>query len=203
MIAKTDFRDLEKFGKSVLQNEIQAMQALRKELDYQVLQAALNLILSCEGMILIAGSGTSSTIARRLAHTLTCSNLPAYFLDPGQCIHGYSAILRNRDILINFSRGGETDEVNFLAEVAREKGAIVISILENDKSTLANLSDIAITASVCLENESIETIPLSHTIIQAAVGDILCAAINQIKEFDPEEFIKFHPGGAVGKQNNH
>jgi arabinose-5-phosphate isomerase len=200
MKTKFNIGDLMALGSGVLQNEIRAMSAVRKELNYEILEKALHVLLNCEGIVLIAGAGTSSTIARRFAHTLTCSNLASYFLDPGQCIHGYSAIIRKQDILFNFSRGGETDEVNFLTEVAKEKGSFVISILEDEDSTLAKLSDIIIPASVDSKNESIKTIPLSHTIIQAAVSDILCAAINQIKAFDPEEFIKFHPGGAVGKQ---
>ena len=150
----------------------------------------------------ITGAGTSSTIARRLAHTLTCSGVPTFFLDAGQSIHGYSAIMSERDILIGFSRGGETDEINFLARVARKKNIPTIGILEDPNSTFAELCDIVLVGAVKKENEPIDTIPLSNTIIQAALGDILCAAVNLKRGFKPKKFGEYHPGGAVGKRLN-
>jgi len=192
--------NLELLGNKLLGKEIKALTDLKNSLDYQSMQEALNLLLDCEGVVLITGSGTSSTIARRLAHIFTCSGIPSYFLDAGQSQHGYSAIITSRDILIGFSRGGETNEVNFLARIAKKKGAKVISILENTKSTFANLSDIILVGAVRAENEPLDTIPLSNTLVQAAVGDVLCAAINSINGFDPKDFGEFHPGGAVGKR---
>ena len=191
---------MEQIGNDVLEKEIEAMKDLKNGLDFQSLQEVYKLLMNCKGVVLITGSGTSSTIARRLAHTFTCSGIPSYFLDSGQCQHGYSAIITGKDILIGFSRGGETDEVNFLARIAKKKGAKVIGILENTKSTFANLSDIYLEGAVKAENEPLNTIPLSNTIVQAAVGDILCAAINRNKGFIPKDFGEFHPGGAVGKR---
>jgi len=187
-------------GNELLDKEIQALSDLKESIDYKKMQEALTLILDCEGVVLITGCGTSSTIARRLAHTFTCSGLPSYFLDSGQCQHGYSAIITDRDVLIAFSRGGESDEVNFLFRLARKKGTKVIGILENTESTLANLCDIILVGAVKTENEPIDTIPLSNTLVQAALGDILCAAIHRVKGFDPKDFGKLHPGGAVGKR---
>jgi len=194
------FDNLELSGNEVLENEIKALTDLKNSLDYQSMQEALNLLLDCKGVVLITGSGTSSTIARRLAHIFTCSGIPSYFLDAGQSQHGYSAIVTSRDILIGFSRGGETNEVNFLARIAKKKGAKVISILENTESTFAKLSDIVLVGAVKAENEPLDTIPLSNTLVQAAVGDVLCAGINHIKGFSQKDFVDLHPGGAVGKR---
>ena len=195
-----EIENIELLGSDLLDKEIRALTELKNSLNYENLKKALILILECQGVVLVTGSGTSSTIARRLAHTFTCSGIPSYFLDSGQSLHGYSAIITGRDILIGFSRGGETDEVNFVARVAKKKGAKVIGILENTESTLANLSDIVLMGAVKPENEPINTIPLSNTLVQAAIGDVLCAAINRIKGFNLEEFGKLHPGGAVGKR---
>jgi len=192
--------DIKAFGNHLLEKDMRAFQELKDSLDFDAIQKALDIILACEGHILVTGSGTSSTIARRLAHTLTCSGVPSYFLDAGQSIHGYSAIITDKDVLIGFSRGGETDEVNFVAKIARKRGAKVISILENPQSTFAKLSDLILHGAVRPENEPINTIPLANTLVQAALGDILCGYINILKGFDPDEFGKFHPGGAVGKR---
>jgi len=195
-----ELEDIALSSKQLLDKEIKSLTELKESIDCEKLKTALLCIMKCEGVVQVTGSGTSSSIARRLAHTFTCSGVPAYFLDSGQCQHGYSSIIRQRDVLIAISRGGETDEVNFLAQIAKNKGAKIISILEDINSTLGKLSNIILVGAVNRENEPINTIPLSSTIVQAALGDILCAAINRIQDFSPEEFVKFHPGGAVGKR---
>jgi arabinose-5-phosphate isomerase len=199
-LLQAEIEQIASTSQQLLEKEIRALTELKNSINCGKLEEALVRLLNCAGIVLVTGSGTSSSIARRLAHTLTCSGLPAYFLDSGQSQHGYSAIIRQRDVLIAISRGGETDEVNFLAGIAKNKGAKVISILENSQSALGKLSDVILVGAVKKENEPINTIPLASTIVQAAVGDILCAAINRINNFKIEDFVKFHPGGAVGKR---
>lgn len=199
-LLRDELANLALSGEQLLDKEIKALTELKKSLDFEKLSAALACIMQCEGVILVTGSGTSSSIARRMAHVFTCSGVSTFFLDSGQCQHGYSSIIRQQDVLIAISRGGETDEVNFLAQVAKNKGAKIVGIIENTHSSLSRLCDMILVAAVARENETIKTIPLSSTLAQAAVGDILCAAINRIHDFSPEEFVKFHPGGAVGKR---
>ena len=122
------------------------------------------------------------------------------FLDAGQAQHGYSAIVSVRDVLIAFSRGGETDEVNYVLRIARKRGAKVIGIMEKGGSTMAELSDVVLCARVAPENDAVDVIPLASTLAHAAVGDVLCAAVLTIQGFDDQEFAKLHPGGAVGKR---
>ena len=196
----TEIEDILLVCNDVIKKDIDALNDLKSFIDPKNLQKVYKIIMNCQGVVLITGSGTSSTIARRLAHIFTCSGVPSYFLDAGQSQHGYSAIVTEKDVLIGFSRGGETDEVNFLARIAKKKGAKVISILENAKSTFATLSDVYLVGAVKPDNEPIDTVPLTNTIVQAALGDILCAAINKNKGFCPKDFGEFHPGGAVGKR---
>ena len=121
----TNFPDLpEDFisqNNHMLDSEIRALTNIKEQLDHRQIQAALQAILSCSGRIYITGSGTSSTVARRMAHTFTCSGAPSMYLDSGQCQHGYSALLQPDDVLIAISRGGETDEINFLWQVGQSQ----------------------------------------------------------------------------------
>lgn len=188
------------FGQDLLEKEIHAIQELKDHLNQRDLQSALQAMVCCTGTIMVTGSGTSGAIARRLAHLLTCSGKPAIFLDPGQCQHGYSAIIRPTDLIVAFSRGGETDELNYLLQVAQKKGAKVLGILENLSSSMAELCDAILPAPVAKENETIDLIPLSSTLVHAALGDILTAALFRISSITPQEFQQVHPGGAVGKR---
>ena len=200
-MSKADYAsDFKRVANETLEKERGALKALAGRLDWQGLEKALELLLTCDGMLWITGAGTSGSIARRLAHILTCSGAPAVYLDPGQSGHGYSGIIRTSDVLVAFSRGGETDEVNHLLTVGRRRGARTISILETEHSTLAGLSDVSINCSIPAEYDAEGFIPMSSTLAQAAIGDMLCAGVLQARGFSDHEFGLLHPGGAVGKR---
>lgn len=186
----------------ILDQEIQALEGLRGQLDPALLHKAVEMILGCGGMVMTIAAGTSGSIARRLAHVLTCSGAPALFLDPGQTQHGYSGVISKRDLLIAFSRGGETDEVNHALRIAKDRGAASIGILEESNSTMAELCDVTLTARVADKHNAVGVIPLASTLAHAAVGDILCAGVLSARVHEDKEFAALHPGGAVGKRFN-
>jgi D-arabinose 5-phosphate isomerase GutQ len=187
-------------AEGLLTQEARALEELKDQLDPQALCEALQIILDCQGMVMVVGAGTSSSIARRLAHLLTCSGKPSVFLDPGQAQHGYSGIVSGRDVIIAFSRGGETDEVNHVLRIAKARGAKAIGIMQQVHSTMGALSDLVLRAPVAPENDAVDVIPLASTLVHAAVGDVLCAAVLSLRGLDKQEFAALHPGGAVGKR---
>ncbi len=187
-------------AKALLDQEVRALTGLQDQLAGLPLARAVEAILACQGMVMITGAGTSSSIARRMAHVLTCSGVPAIFLDAGQAQHGYGAVVTARDLVIAFSRGGETDEVNALLRVARSVGARLLSISENPDSTMASLSDLTLTVRIAAQDDALGPIPLASTLVHAALADVLCAAVLKHKGFDPARFAEVHPGGAVGKR---
>ncbi len=189
-------------ARTILTQESNAIQSLVEQLNGEALQLAMNFILNCGRLVMVVGSGTSSSIARRLAHVLTCSGVPAIYLDSGQAQHGYSAIICDEDVLIAFSRGGETDEINYLLQLARKKNAKTIGILDNTSSTMAGLCDVVLGASVRKEYDAVGVIPLASTLAHAAMGDVLCAAVIRTRGINEEDFAELHPGGAVGKKLN-
>jgi len=130
-------------GRAALAAESAAIAALQEQLDESFVQA-VDTILSCQGHVLVSGAGTSSAVARRLAHLLTCVGAPALYLDAGQSAHGSAAAVMAKDIVFAISKGGETDELNNLVRVAREKEAKVISLTESKQSSMARLSDVVL-----------------------------------------------------------
>jgi 4-nitrophenyl phosphatase len=191
--------DIRTLANQILSQEIGALEDLRAQLDYTALEKALDLILDTTGVILVVGAGTSSSIARRLAHILTCAGGRAIFLDPGQSQHGYSMLISAGDVVIAFSRGGETAEVNHVLKIAEQQGANTIGIMEAMPSTMASYCDIALQGQVSHVNDAGGVIPLASTLVQAAIGDILCAGLSEARGLPDDEFGRFHPGGAVGK----
>ena len=185
-------------AQKILGQETNALRKLADHLDYNALNRAIAYLLDVTGNTLVVGAGTSSSIARRLAHVLTCSGGRAVFLDPGQSQHGYSALISEQDLVIAFSRGGETREVNHVLEIARQRGAKIIGILEANPSTMASRCDVVLEGLVEEENNACGVIPLASTMVQAAIGDILCAALLEARGIPESEFGQYHPGGAVG-----
>jgi 4-nitrophenyl phosphatase len=184
----------------VLAQESSALAELAIQLNPDAMSRAVEAILTCEGRVLVTGAGTSSSLARRLAHLLTCSGAPAVYVDAGQSQHGYSAIVTEHDVLIAFSRGGETADIIFLLSIAAERGATRIGVLEDLQSSMAKLCDEVLPARVSRENDAGGIIPLASTLAQAAVGDILCAAVLEVRGYSDVQFGRLHPGGAVGER---
>jgi 4-nitrophenyl phosphatase len=192
--------DVRTLAKRVLTQEIGALEDLRAQLDYTALENAIELILDTKGIILVVGAGTSSSIARRLAHVLTCFGGRAVFLDPGQSQHGYSMLISSEDVVIAFSRGGETAEVNHVLKIANQRGAKIIGIMEDMNSTMASHCDVALQGQVSQANDTGGVIPLASTMVQAAIGDILGAGLSEARGLPDDEFGRYHPGGAVGQR---
>jgi 4-nitrophenyl phosphatase len=192
--------ELEALVDQVLCQEAGAIASLPDQLDPDSLREALDLILGCQGMVMAVGAGTSSAIARRWAHLLTYAGAPATYLDSGQAQHGYSGILTQRDIVVAFSRGGETDAVNDLLSVAKRRGCHVIGVTERMDSTLAQLCDVRLDAGVAPEHEATDVLPLATSLAHAAVGDALCAAVQSVRNLPAQELAELYPGGAVGRR---
>jgi 4-nitrophenyl phosphatase len=198
MHTSNSLKATKRLAEKILAQESRALTALKDHLDYTALSKALGMILETTGTTLVVGAGTSSSIARRLAHVLTCSGGRAVFIDPGQAQHGYSALISPDDLIIAFSRGGETQEVNHVLHIARQRGSKTIGILEDGASTMGSLCDVLLVGGVSPENDVGGVIPLASTLVHAAIGDILCAGLLEARGIPESEFGRFHPGGAVG-----
>ena len=133
--------DILTIARETIRRESASVAALCEQLDENFVQAAETL-LRCPSHVLVGGSGTSRAVGERLAHLLSCCGTPALFIHPGDSQHGLSGAVRPGDVLFLLSKGGETNEVNFLAKHAKKVGATVIGLMEKTDSTLGHLSDI-------------------------------------------------------------
>lgn len=160
--------------------------------------AAAEMLLSCQGHVLVAGSGTSHSVGARLAHLLSCCGTPALFIHPGDSQHGLSGALTGRDVLIALSKGGETTEVNFLAGIARQRGARVIALTEKPDSTLGRQADLILRITAPPDADPFGMIATGSSLVNCAFGDALCVVLLHMRGYTREQFGATHPGGAVG-----
>jgi D-arabinose 5-phosphate isomerase GutQ len=188
-----------KMAADAVELESIAIASLAKQLKSSLAQAAY-MMLKCNGHIIVSGSGTSHAVALRFAHLLSCSGTPALFLHPGDSQHGAAGAVRNEDVLVALSKGGETVEVNFLASVAKERGAKVIGITEKPASTLGILCDLVLEIKAPEGVDPYGMIATGSSLFNSAFCDALCVVLLNLRGYSEEQFGKTHPGGAVGQK---
>jgi len=186
-------------AKKVIEDESAAVLTLVEQINSNFVDA-VRLMLDCQGHILVAGAGTSHSVARRLAHLLSCCGTPALLIDVGDSQHGLSGAVTKRDVLIALSKGGQTKEVITLAKVAKERGAKLIALTEKPDSELSNISDVVLQVVAPPDVDPYGMVATGSSLVNAAIGDALCVVLLNMKGYSVEEFGETHPGGAVGKK---
>lgn len=189
--------DIIAIASQVIRQEGAAVITLLDQLDENFVRAAETL-LACQGHVLVAGSGTSHPVGARLAHLLSCCGTPALFIHPGDSQHGLSGAVTNKDILIAISKGGETLEVNYLARIARQRGATLIALTEKPDSTLGKLSHIVLKVVAPPDVDPYGMIATGSSLVNSAFCDALCVVMLNLRGYSKEQFSETHPGGAVG-----
>lgn len=150
-----------------------------------------------------SGCGHTGIACRHFAHLMCCIERPARFISPAEAVHGGLGYLKQGDVLLLASRGGKTDELMPIADVAKQKGVTLIGVTENTASPLAELSDIVLAIAVTRECDIHNCQGTTSFAVTSAVFDALQAAVLEETGFERDDFALIHPGGAVGKRLNH
>lgn len=186
-------------GRQVLNIEAAAVQALSSRLDDSFLHA-LDLILRCEGRVIVSGMGKSGHIARKIAATMSSTGTPAYFVHPGEASHGDLGMVVAEDVFIALSYSGESQELMTIVPILKRQGAKLISITGFPSSSLARVADVHLNAAVDKEACPMGLAPTTSTTATLALGDALAVALLDAKGFSAEDFARSHPGGSLGRR---
>jgi arabinose-5-phosphate isomerase len=186
-------------GRQVLDIEAAAVQSLSTRLDDHFLQA-LDLILRCEGRVIVSGMGKSGHIARKIAATMSSTGTPAYFVHPGEASHGDLGMVTSEDVFIGLSYSGESEELMTIVPILKRQGAKLISMTGNPASSLARVADVHLNAAVDKEACPMGLAPTTSTTASLALGDALAVALLDAKGFSAEDFARSHPGGSLGRR---
>ena len=143
--------------------------------------------------------GKSGLIGRKIAATLTSTGTPSYFLHPAESTHGDSGIITRNDVVIAISNSGETQELLNLLPLIKRFGVQMIGMTGKMNSTLANASDVTLDISVEREACPLNKAPTASTTATLAMGDALAVCLLEKRGFSEEDFLIFHPSGALGK----
>ena len=157
-------------------------------------------IIQSSGRVVVCGIGKSAIVAQKITATLNSTGSPALFLHAADAIHGDLGMIQPADFVICLSKSGETPEIRVLAPLVKNFGNPLVAITANRQSTLAKLADYLLYTPIEKEADPNNLAPTSSTTAQMALGDALAVALLSHKGFGTQDFAKFHPGGALGKQ---
>jgi arabinose-5-phosphate isomerase len=160
----------------------------------------VNAILNSKGKLIVAGVGKSGLIGRKIAATLASTGTPSFFLHPGEAFHGDLGMVEPNDLVILISYSGETDEVLKIIPFLKWNKNTIISITGNPNSTIAKNSDYHLNVCITREACPLELAPTSSTTVTLVMGDALAVALMEARQFQHEDFARFHPGGSLGRK---
>ncbi len=183
----------------VLKIEAQGILHLAKKLD-AAFETLVHDICASPGRVVISGIGKSGLIGRKIAATLSSTGTNAMFLHPVEAVHGDLGMVSPHDVFIAISNSGETSELNQLLPVIRDIGCRLAGFTGNPLSTMARYCDLVIDTGVEKEACPFNMTPTCSTTAQLAMGDALAIVLIEKKKFKKSDFMKSHPGGALGQR---
>ncbi|EAI5466201.1 KpsF/GutQ family sugar-phosphate isomerase [Campylobacter lari] len=191
--------DAIKIAKEVFEIESKTILDLCDNLD-ENFSKTIDLILSIKGRCVVSGMGKSGHIGAKIAATLASTGTPSFFMHPGEALHGDLGMLTSEDVLLAISNSGETEEVLKLIPVIKKRKIPLIVMAGNQNSTLAKQADIFINIAVKKEACPLQLAPTSSTTATLAMGDAIAVALMRARNFRPDDFALFHPGGSLGRK---
>ncbi|MFC3533407.1 KpsF/GutQ family sugar-phosphate isomerase [Vogesella facilis] len=186
-------------AREVLHTEADAIIALSDRLGDDFL-AAVELVLQCQGRVVVTGIGKSGHIGNKIAATLASTGTPSFFMHPAEAAHGDLGMITERDIMLALSNSGESAEVVALLPAVKRKGIPIISLTGRPQSTLARESTVHLDAAVEKEACTLGLAPTTSTTAALALGDALAVTLLDARNFKPEDFALSHPGGSLGRR---
>ncbi|WP_316737069.1 KpsF/GutQ family sugar-phosphate isomerase [Pedobacter aquatilis] len=161
---------------------------------------AVTSILKCKGRVIITGIGKSAIIAQKIVATFNSTGTPAIFMHAADAIHGDLGMIQIDDIIICISKSGNTPEIKVLAPLLKSAGNILIGMVGELNSFLAQQADLILNTSVEKEACPHNLAPTTSTTAQLVMGDALAICLLEHREFNEQDFAKYHPGGSLGKK---
>jgi arabinose-5-phosphate isomerase len=183
----------------VLRLEIQAISNLQIRIG-AAFDRAIDLILACQGMVVVTGMGKAGLVGQKISATLASTGTPSLFLHPAEAQHGDLGRLRRQDLLLALSNSGETQEIKAMIPAARRLGTPLVAVTESANSTLGRHADCVLELGPVPEACPLGLAPTASTSAMLALGDALAMVVLEERGFSKEDYARFHPAGSLGRR---
>lgn len=190
---------MKEIAKRVFDTEIESLRFVADAIDDEF-NRVVDAILAATGKLIVIGIGKSGIIGKKIAATLASTGTPSFFLHPGEAFHGDLGMVGADDMIVLISYSGETDEVLKLIPFLSWNKNIIIGITGNPNSTVAKNSHYHLNINIKQEACPLALAPTSSTTAALVMGDALAVALMESRQFQQEDFARFHPGGSLGRK---
>lgn len=187
------------YATQCIREEAEATLNLINQLD-ENFDKAVSLMLHCTGKVIVTGVGKSGNIGAKIAATLSSTGTPAFFVNPLDVYHGDLGVMTKDDVVLALSNSGQTDELLRFIPMVLHMNIPIIGMSANPNSLLAKYSSAHLKVWVEKEACPLNLAPTSSTTAALVMGDALAIALMRVRNFKPQDFAQFHPGGELGKR---
>ncbi len=182
-----------------IKDEAKAVSDLIPQID-ESFDRAVELIFNCRGKVIVTGVGKSGHIGAKIAATLSSTGTPSFFINPLDVFHGDLGVMTQDDVVLAISNSGQTDELLRFIPMVLHMNVPIIGMSGNADSLLAKYSTVHLNVRVEKEACPLNLAPTSSTTAVLVMGDALAIALMELRNFKPQDFAQFHPGGELGKR---
>lgn len=138
--------DMEGSLRGILSNKMEELRQTVAMIDREKLKKILDVINNAD-TVLMAAVGNTIPVAMDGAYKLNQIGIRAMSTPIWETELGYSYNLTDKDIVVAISNSGESTGVIQILEAAKSRGAVAISITNNARSSVAELSTYHITTA--------------------------------------------------------
>lgn len=191
--------DTIKMAKDLFDSEIKELQRVRDKIDENI-EKVVELILNSKGKVVITGIGKSGLIGKKIASTLASTGTHAIFMNSAEGLHGDLGMICPEDVVIGISNSGNSEEVLSLLPSIKRIGASIVAMTGNANSPLGRAAQYILNIGIDREGCPLNLAPMSSATSTLVMGDALAAILIQKRNFKPENFAVYHPGGTLGRR---
>lgn len=191
--------DIEKVSKDIFDIQINELKNVKNKIGTEI-EELCNLILKNEGKVVITGIGKSGIIGQKISATLASTGTNSVFMNSAEALHGDLGIVQPNDIVLALSNSGESDEIINIIPSIKTIGAKLVAFTGNPNSRLGIESDLIIDIGVEKEACPMNLAPTCSTTATLVMGDAIASVLIKLRNFKPENFALYHPGGSLGRR---
>lgn len=184
---------------STLQLEAQAILGLVENVNDDFVKI-VDLIIESKGRVIVTGIGKSAIIAQKIVATFNSTGTPSIFMHAADAVHGDLGMIQKNDIVMCLSKSGNTPEIKILTPLLKQAGNIMIGMVGQPDSDLGVQADYILNTYVEKEACPHNLAPTTSTTAQLAMGDALAVCLLHARNFNEDDFARYHPGGSLGKR---
>jgi arabinose-5-phosphate isomerase len=191
--------DIRKFAQEIFDIEIDELKKVRDKIGEE-LERTANMIMECRGKVVVTGIGKSGIVGKKIAATLASTGTLTVFMNSAEGLHGDLGMIHSDDVVIAISNSGNSDEVVSIIPSIKKIGAKLVAMTGNKNSKLGVQADEVLDIGVEMEACPMNIAPTCSTTATMVMGDALASVLIKLRDFKPENFAIYHPGGSLGRR---